>query len=68
MPFFLPALGWREVSYGSIEVLGVSGLYWTSTEYTYTHGTRLYFGDGYSWAGLATGAFKEGGNTIRCVR
>ena len=62
---FLPAVGGRDISNGALLYQGVSGNYWSSTQYTSTIGYNFTFSNAES---MPNAYYKEAGLPIRCVQ
>jgi len=65
--FFLPALGQRQGTDGSLARFG-EGIYWSSTQHIAEGGYALHFTSSNSYPSAGGGPMKQFGFTVRCVR
>jgi len=63
--FFLPAVGYRNSSDGTLETVGTYGLYWSGTGQIGTIAYTLYFSSGSAFLGES---LKTYGFSVRCVK
>ena len=66
--FFLPAVGYRLNTDGSLTQQESEGVYWASEQLNSTNGRRVRFFSHISEPSLPDGANKAFGLSIRCVR